>query len=111
MIEFFLEIIIYFFVEIIFHGIILGAFELVRLIGLAFLKLITFSSKPIQELKTKYDDSSKPYFFGLGITSTWIYLIIKLTNWNEKENGEEQSIDVHHPYKTAHKAATLSKVL
>ena len=80
MFEIILEMIVYFFVEIIFQGIILGIFRGIKLIGLLALKVITLSDKPIVELKEKYEDSSKPYFLGFGIIIGIIYLIIKTVN-------------------------------
>ncbi len=58
----------------------LKLFRGIKLIGLFGLKVIALSGKPIDELKEKYDDSSKPYFLGFGLATGMIYLIIKATN-------------------------------
>jgi len=52
-----------------------GIFAIARYIGLLSLKLITLSSKPIEQLNRYYKDSSKPYFLGFGIIAGIIYLI------------------------------------
>lgn len=76
MIEAIVELIIYFFVEVIFQGIILGIVKGVKVIGLITLKLITLSKESNEELNDKYKGSSKPYFIGFGILIGSIYLII-----------------------------------
>ena len=80
MFEVLLEMIVYFFVEIIFQGIILGIFRGAKLVGLLTLKLITLNNKSINDLKEKYKDSSKPYFIGFGLIIGIIYLITKVVN-------------------------------
>lgn len=75
MLEFIGEIIISFFVEVIFKGIIIRILTLIYLFGILFLKLLTFSRKPIADLKEKYKDSSKPYFIGFSFLFGIVYLI------------------------------------
>lgn len=78
MIEVIAEVIIYFFVDIIFQGIILRFFKIIKTIGIIILKLMTFSGKSIKELKDSYKDSSIPYFLGFGATIGLIYFIVVL---------------------------------
>ncbi len=80
MIEILLEMIAYFFVEIIFQGIILGIFRGIRLVGLFALKLITFDNESLNDLKERYKGSSKPHFLGFGLIISLIYLIVKIIN-------------------------------
>lgn len=68
------------FIESIFGKIIRRIFCLIKLIGFFALKLITFSSLSITDIKVKYKDSSKPYFLGFGITISLIYLIATILN-------------------------------
>jgi len=70
--------IIYFYEHIILGKILVRTFKLIHLFGLWILKITTFNKKPISEIKTKYKDSSKPYFFGFGIVIISIYAIIKI---------------------------------
>lgn len=70
------ELIGKFFIEILFEGVILKMFKSVYWLGVVILKLVTFRSKPIKELKEKYKDSSKPYFIGFGIVLGIIYVLI-----------------------------------
>ena len=78
--EVILEFVIYVFVEIIFYGIIWRIIKMVKLSGIITLKLLTLSNKSIGELKIKYANSSKPWFFEFGIFATTIYLIGKVIN-------------------------------
>ncbi len=78
--EFILEMIGQFIVEIIFEIIILGFFRCIKIFGLVMLKFLTLSDKSIIELKEKYKDSSKPYLLGFGFIFGIIYLIIKMVN-------------------------------
>ena len=73
MLETLLHALTYFFIEILFQGILLRAFKGVRLTGLYMLKWATFSSAHINELKQKYKDSSLPYFLGFAV---WIGLAL-----------------------------------
>lgn len=74
--EIIFEAIVYFFVEILFKTILIGAFRGVKLIGLVVMKAIMLSRKPIGELEEKHKDSSKPYFLGFAVTFGIIYLIV-----------------------------------
>ncbi len=76
MIEIIIEMITYIFVEIIFQKFILGFFRVIQLIGLLLLKLITLNNKPIDKLKEKYEDSSKPYLLGFGFVIGIVYIIV-----------------------------------
>lgn len=78
MMEIMLEAIAYFFVEIIFQGIIMRVIRGIKSIGIIILKLLTLSKKSFEELSIKYKDSSKPYFIGCGAAIGIIYLIIHL---------------------------------
>lgn len=77
MIEFFLDIFMRFFSESFFGKLILRIFKKVKFLGLVVLKMITFSTKPIEDLKEKYKDSSKPYFIGFGLSIGLVYLVTK----------------------------------
>lgn len=80
MLEVILEGIVFFFVEILFQGLIMQLFKAIKLVGLLALKMITLSDEPIKELKEKYKDSNKPYYIGFGIAIGVIYLIIRSIN-------------------------------
>ncbi len=78
MMEIILEAIAYFFVEIIFQGIIMRVIRGIKSIGIIILKLVTLSKESVEELKVKYKDSSKPYFIGCGATIGIIYLLLQI---------------------------------
>ena len=75
-----IEVIFELFVEIVFQGIILGFFRVVKGIGLFVLKLMTSSNKSLPELKEKYKNSSLPYFLGFGVTFRIIYLLVMVVS-------------------------------
>ena len=68
------EFIIYWLVEVIFFG----TLTIVQWIGIAILKVLTFSKVSLQELKFKYKDSSIPYFIGFAFLIGIIYLLIRV---------------------------------
>ena len=75
-----LEIIVSFFVEVIFQGILLRILRGAKLVGLYILKLIILSNKNLYELKEKYKDSSKPYVLGFIVIIGLIYLLKNIVN-------------------------------
>jgi len=72
-----IELILSFFVEIVFGKIILNFFGFVHLLGLYIYKMLTLSGKSIPELKLRLKDSSKPIFLGWAAVITLMVLIVK----------------------------------
>ena len=81
MLEVIFELITKFFIQILFEGVILKIFKSIYWLGVAVLKLITFSPKSIKELKEKHKDSSKPYFIGFGIVSGITYVLVLMNEF------------------------------
>ena len=81
MIEVF-ELIVRFFVEIIFEQILrnifYGVLGFVLLVGLCVIKLLTMDGRRVGVLKRTYDYSSKPYFAGSITIALFTYAIAVL---------------------------------
>lgn len=73
------EIIGDFIVEVVFKGLIIGFFKLIKFIGICTIKILTFSKLPIKELQAKYKKSVIPTLLGLAMFIAIIYAILMLT--------------------------------
>lgn len=70
--EFIIECEFNFFVEIIFFGFL----KILKTLGLGFLKILSFNSMSMQELREKYKGDFTPYFIGIGIFTSVIWFIV-----------------------------------
>lgn len=75
--ESFINGIMYIFVEIIFQGVVKRIIKLIHLLGFFIIKLITFNSDPMNEVKKEYKDSILPYSIGYGVVIVIVYFIMK----------------------------------
>ncbi|MBL7782557.1 MAG: hypothetical protein JNM22_15125 [Saprospiraceae bacterium] len=70
------EFIIYFFVDILFEGILLRIWRGVRQSGFLILSLLTGIS--LEAAHERFKDSSKPYFLGMGLWAGVAHLLFSL---------------------------------
>ena len=75
----FIGALVYFFAEIVVGIFILGAFRLIKIVGILALRVLTLDGRPFSELKEKYAESAKPYWVGFVLILGLVFFVAEIT--------------------------------